>query len=129
MNVMNWQQSLVSAKSNLWSSAGTKLATATFSGEAASGWHQVIFATPVAITADTVYEASCRASNGHYSEDDNYFVSKRRGQSAVARAGQRGERGRLSLSLRRVQRLLQLDLQCGQLLGGRCVCDPMRACP
>jgi hypothetical protein len=36
---------------NLWSSAGTKLATATFSGETASGWQQVSFATPVAIVS------------------------------------------------------------------------------
>ena len=35
---------------NLWSSTGTKLATATFAGETASGWQQVNFATPVAIT-------------------------------------------------------------------------------
>ena len=37
---------------NLWSSTGTNLATATFSGESASGWQQVNFATPVAITAN-----------------------------------------------------------------------------
>jgi hypothetical protein len=60
---------------NLWSSAGTKLATATFSGETASGWQQVSFTTPVAITSNTVYVASYHASNGHYSEDDNYFAS------------------------------------------------------
>jgi hypothetical protein len=61
---------------NLWSSAGTKLATATFSGETASGWQQVNFATPVAISSNTVYVASYHASNGHYSDDDNYFASK-----------------------------------------------------
>src|SRR5262249_23045991 len=43
---------------NLWSSTGTKLASATFSGESASGWQQVNFKTPVAITANTVYVAS-----------------------------------------------------------------------
>jgi O-glycosyl hydrolase len=62
--------------SNLWSSAGTKLATATFSGETASGWQQVSFATPVAITSNTVYVASYHCTVGHYSEDDNYFASK-----------------------------------------------------
>lgn len=31
----------------LWSSTGTKLATATFTGETVSGWQQVNFATPV----------------------------------------------------------------------------------
>jgi hypothetical protein len=61
---------------NLWSSAGTKLGSATFSGETASGWQQVSLATPVAITSNTVYVVSYHASNGHYSEDDNYFASK-----------------------------------------------------
>jgi hypothetical protein len=61
---------------NLWSTNGTKLATATFSGESASGWQQVSFATPVAITSNTVYVASYHCTIGHYSEDDNYFASK-----------------------------------------------------
>jgi hypothetical protein len=60
---------------NLWTSGGTLLATATFSGETASGWQGVSFATPVAITANTVYVASYHANSGHYSEDDNYFLS------------------------------------------------------
>ena len=58
---------------NLWTSTGTPLATATFTGETASGWQQVLFATPVAITANTVYVASYLANNGHYSADDGYF--------------------------------------------------------
>src|SRR5205814_2043437 len=33
---------------SLWSSTGTKLATATFSGETAAGWQEVRFATPAA---------------------------------------------------------------------------------
>jgi hypothetical protein len=61
---------------NLWTSAGTRLATATFSGETASGWQQVLFATPVAITANTVYVASYHGTVGHYSFDLNYFTSK-----------------------------------------------------
>ena len=43
---------------NLWSSTGTRLATATFTGETASGWQQVTFSPPVAIAANTVYVAS-----------------------------------------------------------------------
>src|SRR6185437_5330175 len=35
----------------LWSSTGTQLATATFTGETASGWQQVNFSSPVQITA------------------------------------------------------------------------------
>jgi hypothetical protein len=60
---------------NLWSSAGVLLATATFSGESASGWQQVNFSTPVAITANTNYVASYHTNLGHYSEDDNFFAA------------------------------------------------------
>ena len=61
---------------NLWSSTGTRLATATFSNETDSGWQQALFATPVAIASNTVYVASYHAENGHYSEDDYYFQGK-----------------------------------------------------
>ena len=59
----------------LWTSTGTPLATATFTGETESGWQQVNFATPVAITANTVYVASYHTNAGHYSYDGNYFAS------------------------------------------------------
>ncbi len=59
---------------NLWTSTGTLLATATFSNETASGWQQVNFSTPVAITANTVYVASYHTNVGHYSDDLNYFA-------------------------------------------------------
>src|SRR5262245_11827339 len=52
---------------NLWTTAGAKLGTGTFTGETASGWQQMTFATPVAIQANTVYVASYFAPNGHYS--------------------------------------------------------------
>ena len=61
---------------SLWTTSGTRLATATFTGETASGWQQVNFATPVALTPNTVYVASYHASNGHYSADVNYFSSR-----------------------------------------------------
>ena len=61
---------------NLWTSTGTRLATATFANETASGWQQVSFATPVAITANTVYVASYHTNTGHYSDDQNYFTGK-----------------------------------------------------
>jgi aromatic ring-opening dioxygenase catalytic subunit (LigB family) len=35
---------------NLWSNGGTQLATATFTGESASGWQEVSFGSPVAMT-------------------------------------------------------------------------------
>ena len=60
---------------NLWSSTGTLLATATFTGETGSGWQQVNFGTPVTISANTVYVASYHANNGHYSIDTNFFTT------------------------------------------------------
>ncbi len=58
---------------DLWSASGTKLASATFSNETSSGWQQVDFATPVTITAGTVYVASYFAPAGHYAADGGYF--------------------------------------------------------
>ncbi|MBA3589996.1 N,N-dimethylformamidase beta subunit family domain-containing protein, partial [Methylibium sp.] len=59
----------------LWSSDGTPLATATFTSETASGWQQVNFASPVAVTADTVYVASYFAPNGGFAADYSYFAA------------------------------------------------------
>lgn len=61
---------------NLWSSSGKRLATAIFTNETASGWQQVNFSTPVAITANTVYVASYHTNTGHYSGTLNYFADK-----------------------------------------------------
>jgi hypothetical protein len=60
---------------NLWSSSGQLLATATFTNETASGWQQVNFNTPVAITANTVYVASYHTNVGRYSTSAGYFVN------------------------------------------------------
>ena len=60
---------------DLWTAAGTLLATAAFTGETGSGWQQVNFASPVPISANTIYVASYHCNNGHYSADDNYFSS------------------------------------------------------
>ena len=57
----------------LWSSTGTMLATVTFSGETASGWQQMSFPNPVAITANTSYVISYHAPVGHYTGTDAYF--------------------------------------------------------
>ena len=59
----------------LWSSSGQLLASATFANETASGWQQVDFATPVAVTANTVYVASYHAPVGRYAIDSNYFAT------------------------------------------------------
>ena len=59
----------------LWSSAGKKLKTATFSGESSSGWQQVNFSAPVAITANTVYIVSYHTNVGRYAFDNFFFAS------------------------------------------------------
>ncbi|MFL6449643.1 MAG: N,N-dimethylformamidase beta subunit family domain-containing protein [Bryobacteraceae bacterium] len=63
---------------NLWdNSTGNLLGTVTFTGETSSGWQQMNFATPVSITAGTLYVASYHANVGHYAEDQNYFATGR----------------------------------------------------
>ena len=59
---------------DLWSSTGTKLASATFSNTAASGWQTVTLATPVSITANTTYVASYHTT-GEYVATNNFFTS------------------------------------------------------
>jgi LmbE family N-acetylglucosaminyl deacetylase len=59
---------------HLWSESGAQLATATFSGESATGWQQVSFSSPVAISANTTYVASYYAPAGHYALDRPYFT-------------------------------------------------------
>ncbi len=61
---------------NLWTSSGQLLASATFTSETASGWQQVDFAAPVAVTANTVYVASYFAPQGRYSADIDYFAQR-----------------------------------------------------
>jgi len=59
----------------LYSSAGTRLAQAAFTGETATGWQTVLFSTPVAITANTTYIAAYFSSAGNYTGTANYFTS------------------------------------------------------
>ena len=60
---------------NLWTTEGTLLASAVFTGETASGWQQVNFSSPVAISAGTIYVASYYAPKGHYSDTPEFFAS------------------------------------------------------
>jgi len=60
---------------HLWTASGTQLAGATFSSETATGWQQVLFASPVAISANTPYIASYYAPAGHFSLDRPYFTT------------------------------------------------------
>ena len=58
---------------NLWTSAGTLLGTATFANETATGWQQVLFDSPIPVTANTTYVVSYFAPNGNYAADGSYF--------------------------------------------------------
>lgn len=79
----------------LWTSSGQKLAEATFSGETATGWQQVKFANPVAVTANTVYVASYHTNVGKFSVDRNYFAnsSLTKGPLQALRNGVSGANG------------------------------------
>ena len=59
----------------LYTSTGTLLAQAVFTGETTSGWQQVLFNNPVAINAATTYIAAYHSSAGNYVVTDNYFTS------------------------------------------------------
>src|SRR5262249_36675779 len=60
---------------SLWSSTGTLLASGTFSSETASGWQELDFTSPVAVTAGTTYVASYFTSTGHYAATTNGLSS------------------------------------------------------
>jgi hypothetical protein len=59
----------------LWNASGASLATATFMGETASGWQQVLFDSPVPITGGTTYVASYLAPSGRYSYTSGAFAN------------------------------------------------------
>jgi hypothetical protein len=58
----------------LYTSTGTLLAQATFSGETASGWQQANFSNPVAIAANTTYIVAYFSTTG-YADDQAFFAS------------------------------------------------------
>ena len=59
---------------DLWAATGTKLASATFTNTAASGWQTVALSTPVAIAANTTYVASYHTT-GYYVATNNFFTT------------------------------------------------------
>jgi len=59
---------------SLWTNTGTRLAQATFVNETASGWQQVLFSSPVAITANVTYVASYFSPSGDYAGTKPYFT-------------------------------------------------------
>ena len=60
---------------SLWSASGSLLAQGTFTGETASGWQTLSFASPIPVTAGTTYVVSYHTNTGHYAQDSGYFTS------------------------------------------------------
>ena len=105
---------------DLWSATGTKLASATFTNTAASGWQTVTLPTPVSITANTTYVASYHTT-GAYVATNNFFTSAVTSGPLTAPATTTIRRQwRLCLWRHRHDRHLpDQHLRCRQLLG-RC---------
>lgn len=61
---------------SLWTSTGTLLATGTFVNETATGWQQLTFASPVAISANTTYVASYHTDTGAFSMNIGFFATQ-----------------------------------------------------
>ena len=60
---------------SLWAANGTKLASASFTGETATGWQTATFGAPRPVAANTTYVASYYAPVGRYANNGGYFAS------------------------------------------------------
>ncbi|MEU7458716.1 DUF4082 domain-containing protein [Streptosporangium roseum] len=61
---------------SLWTASGQLITSATFTDETATGWQQVLFDTPITITANTTYVASYHTTSGFYSITRPYFTQQ-----------------------------------------------------
>ena len=105
---------------SLWIATGTLLAPATFTGETASGWQQVNFATPVAITADTdLRRLVLRARPGTTRQTAASFAARASTTRPCTRRRRRRQRRQRRLPVRHRQRVPEPHLQLRELLGRR----------
>ena len=58
---------------SIWSMAGSRLATVTFSGETASGWQTATLGQPLPVSAGTTYVVSYFAPQGRYAVTGGFF--------------------------------------------------------
>ncbi|RUM23321.1 DUF4082 domain-containing protein [Rhizobium vallis] len=72
---------------DLWSSTGTKLATATFTNTTASGWQTANFTTPYTITANTTYVASYHTTGGYVATDAFFTAAVTNGPLTAPASG------------------------------------------
>ena len=59
----------------LWTSAGAKLRSVTFTGEPAGGWQTAMFSAPVPVVAGGQYVTSYQAPKGHYAYQSGAFAN------------------------------------------------------
>ena len=59
---------------NLWQRQRYPVGYRDLHHETASGWQQVSFPSPVAVTANTTYIASYHTNVGRYAVNSNYFA-------------------------------------------------------
>ncbi|MEV8442327.1 DUF4082 domain-containing protein [Actinosynnema sp. NPDC051121] len=78
---------------SLWTAAGQRIATGTFTGETAAGWQTLVFPEPVSIAGNTTYVASYTAPAGHYAVDQQYFTRRNPVLSAPLRTAEGGTAG------------------------------------
>lgn len=60
---------------NLWNDSGTNIGSATLTGETASGWQYVSFASPITLYTGQIYTISYSLPNGYYSYTSNGLAS------------------------------------------------------
>jgi len=75
----------------LWSNSGQLLATGTFATDNTPGWKTLTFATPVNITANTIYIVSYYAPVGQYAVNPAYFTAARSNYPLTAVASTGGQ--------------------------------------
>ena len=61
---------------SLWDSSGARIATAAVTNESTAGWQEMMFGSPVSISANTTYVASYTAPAGRYSAVGGGLSSK-----------------------------------------------------
>ena len=71
---------------SLWGPDGTVLATATFVGETATGWQEVLFSDAVPVLAGVTYTASYHTPQGRHAVSYDYFVTARTSTPLIALA-------------------------------------------
>lgn len=79
---------------HLWTNTGTMLGEVTFTDETPSGWQEVLFESPIAISSNVTYVASYYSTAGIYAYTNYYFVDEVSNGPLTALAdGQDGQNG------------------------------------